>query len=67
MYARDIEDIPYDKVNKGTGHKYQSEVYVCRKDRQGTKLDKRAMKKASKALGHNRVSVIAYSYIKGIR
>ena len=31
-HARAIEDIPYDKVNRGTGRRYQSEVYTCRKD-----------------------------------
>ena len=46
MYARPIEEIPYDKVNKGTGRAYQSEVYVCRKDEVGKKLDKAAMEKA---------------------
>ena len=61
-YARQIEDIPYDATNKGTGRKYQSQVYVCRKD--GNKrLDRKAMLNASKALGHNRISVIAENYL----
>ena len=66
MYARPIESIPYDKVNKGTGRAYQSEVYVCRKDEAGKKLDKAAMEKASKALGHNRLEVVANNYIRGL-
>lgn len=66
MYARPIEEIPYDKINKGTGRAYQSEVYVCRKDEVGKKLDKAAMEKASKALGHNRLEVIANNYIRGL-
>lgn len=33
--ARKIEDIPYDRVNKGTGRRYQSDVYTCRKDEAG--------------------------------
>lgn len=66
MYARPIEAIPYDKVNKGTGKKYQSEVYVCRKDEAGKKLDKVAMQMASKALGHNRLEVIANNYLRGL-
>ena len=65
-YARPIEDIPYDKVNKGTGRKYQSEVYSCRKDEAGKKLDKAAMLICSKALGHNRISVVADYYIRGL-
>ena len=63
-HARKIEDIPFDAVNKGTGRKYQSEVYTCRKDEAGKKLDKAAMLIASKALGHNRISVVADNYIR---
>lgn len=65
-YARPIEEIPYDKVNKGTGKRYQSEVYSCRKDEAGKKLDKAAMLVCSKALGHNRISVVADNYIRGL-
>lgn len=66
LYARPIEDIPYDKVNRGTGRRYQSDVYTCRKDEKGKKLDKQAMVKASKALGHNRLEVVANNYIRGL-
>ncbi len=65
-HARAIKDIPYDRVNRGTGRKYQSEVYVCRKDEAGKKLDKAAMLVCSKALGHNRISVVADNYIRGL-
>jgi integrase len=65
-YARKIEDIPYDKVNKGTGKKFQSNVYTCRKDEAGKKLDKQAMIKCSKALGHNRLSIVADNYLRGL-
>lgn len=65
-YARPIEDIPYDKVNKGTGIRYQSEVYHCRKDEKGKALDRRAMLMASKALGHNRIDVVANNYLRGL-
>lgn len=40
-HARPIEKIPYDKINKGTGKWYQSEVYTCRKDEAGKKLERR--------------------------
>ena len=66
LYARDIKDIPYDRVNKGTGKRFQGEVYVCRKDEKGKKLDKRAMLKCSKALGHNRLNVVADNYLRGL-
>lgn len=65
-YAREIKDIPYDRVNKGTGKRFQSEVYTCRKDEAGKKLDKKAMLMASKALGHNRIEVVANNYIRGL-
>ena len=41
MYARPIEEI-----------KDKKELYICRKDRKGTKLDKTAMGYVSVALGH---------------
>lgn len=66
MYARPIQDIPYDRARNGSNIKYQSEVYYCRRDEKGKKLDRRAMKKCSVALGHNRNSVIALSYLRGI-
>lgn len=66
MYARKPEDIPYDGINKGSGQRYQKDLYVCRKDEAGRKLDRRAMVLCSKALGHNRVSVVAENYLRGI-
>lgn len=66
MYARPIVDIPYDKTNPGTGKRYQSQVYCCRKDEKGKRLDKRAMFLASKALGHNRIEIVANNYIRGL-
>ena len=66
MYARKIEEIPYDRVHAGTGRRYQSDVYVCRKDERGKKLDKRAMLICSKALGHNRIEIVANNYIRGL-
>ena len=65
-YARKIEEIPFDSVNKGTGRKYQSDVYTCRKDEGGKKLDRAAMLIASKALGHNRICVVADNYIRDL-
>jgi hypothetical protein len=37
--------------------------YYCRKDKKGIWYDKEAMKITSKALGHNRISVIAEHYL----
>lgn len=66
IYARPLSEIPFDRINKGTGKRFQSEVYTCRKDEAGKKLDKAAMLKASKALGHNRLEVVANNYIRGL-
>lgn len=41
--------------------------YYCRGDRKGLILDKRAMLEVSRALGHNRISIIASNYLIGIR
>lgn len=49
--ARAIEDIhPEDR-------------YICRKDKAGIVYDKKAMEIVSKMLGHNRISVVANSYL----
>lgn len=62
--ARPIDQIPYDRQNRGSGRLYQSQVYCCRGDLAGVKLDREAMREASAALGHNRVSVVAGHYIR---
>lgn len=41
-------------------------VYWCRKDKCGTWYDKKAMLSVSRALGHNRISVIAEHYLYGL-
>ena len=66
LHARKIKDIPYDTVHRGTGRLYQSEVYNCRKDERGKKLDKRALLLVSKALGHNRLNVAADFYLRNL-
>ena len=66
IHAQPIDKIPYDAVNKGTGRLYQSEVYNCRKDERGKKLDKRAMLLVSKALGHNRLDVCSNFYLRNL-
>lgn len=51
--ARDIKDIP------------KEDRYICRKDLKGVVYDKQAMLEVSRALGHNRIDVIAGHYIRG--
>ena len=40
-HARAIQDIPYDRINRGTGRRYQSQVYTCRKDEAGRNWTRR--------------------------
>lgn len=40
--------------------------YICRKDKAGIVYDKKAMKYASKQLGHERIDVIANSYLHNL-
>lgn len=50
-HARPLEEIPL------------KERYICRKDKAGVVYDVKAMKRASKELGHGRADVIALSYL----
>lgn len=50
--ARPVEQIP------------KQDRYCCRRDLKGVVYDKRAMRKVSQALGHNRISVIAGHYLR---
>ena len=65
-HAREIGDIPYDTEHAGTGHKFQGDVYTCRGDEAKKKLDKAAMLLCSKALGHNRLSIVADNYLRNL-
>lgn len=47
---------PEDEIPK-------ADRYICRKDRAGLVLDKRAMRAVSRCLGHNRIDVIAEHYL----
>lgn len=51
-YARSVEQIP------------RHDRYYCRNDQKGIIYDKKAMLQASRALGHNRISVIAGHYLQ---
>lgn len=50
-YERDLSALP------------EKELYRCRKDKKGVVYDRWAMSKASHALGHSRISVIAGHYL----
>lgn len=65
MCARNIEDIPRNEKIR-VGNKWKSAIYICRKDEAKKKLDRAAMLKCSKALGHNRESVVADHYLRAL-
>lgn len=55
----------YGRVNRTTGeHIEEPALYRLRRDRKGEVLDRAAMLVASRALGHNRVSVVADHYLR---
>lgn len=62
-YRRQYTQAYYDSVARDLSQLERSEKYFCRKDKAGTVYDKRAMLEVSKALGHNRISVIAGHYL----
>lgn len=51
-YARPLEQIP------------DTDRYYCRRDKRGVVYDRKAMLQVSRALGHNRISVIAGHYLQ---
>lgn len=55
QHARPIDQIP------------SADKYYCRGDRKGLILDKSAMLEASRALGHNRIDVIASHYLYNLQ
>jgi integrase len=73
MYARPFEVCKktpfynpehYNGRGKPKGGYDRDSVYYLRADRKGEWLDKEAMLKASEALGHSRISVVAQAYIR---
>lgn len=65
-YARPVEQLDYRNKILCADGKYRSEIYVCRTDERGKKLDRMAVKIVSKALGHNREDTAITSYIRNI-
>ena len=66
-YRAEFATAMYKRLARPVFRIPDSERYYCRKDRKGTVLDKRAMLEVSRALGHNRISVIAEHYLIGVR
>lgn len=62
-YRRDYANALYNQLARDVSTLPRSERYDCRGDRVGTSYDRKAMQEVSHQLGHNRVSVIAQSYL----
>ena len=62
--TRDPKELKDEKWYNPKTKKMESAVYHCRSDRKGTAFDKEAMIKASEALGHSRLDVVAGHYIR---
>lgn len=65
-YARPIEELRFDRKIRCADGKYRSEIYICRGDERGKKLDRRAISIISIALGHNREDTAIANYIRNI-
>jgi hypothetical protein len=63
-YARDPEELQGQKWYNPKTRKMENATYHCRSDRKGVAFDKAAMIKASEALGHGRLDVVAGHYIR---
>ena len=62
-YRREYAQKKYEQLARPVEELPRRERYVCRKDKRGVVYDKKAMRKVSNNLGHERISVIAQSYI----
>lgn len=66
LYARPIKSLDYKKKILCADGKLRSEIYVCRSDEKGKKLDRKAIRAVSVALGHNREDTAITSYIRNL-
>lgn len=63
-YRADYARALYKRESKEIADLKRDEIYHCRKDEAGRALDRKAMLKVSKALGHNRICVVADHYLR---
>lgn len=64
-HRRPIEELTEVRLSLDGRH-FKTQVYVCRGDMAGKVFDRKAMMIASRALGHNRLDVIAGHYLYSI-
>ena len=65
-YARPIKTLRFENKIRCADGKYRSEIYVCRSDERGKKLDRKALHVVSIALGHNREDTAISNYIRNL-
>ena len=65
-YARPIEDLKFQNKIRCADGKYRSEIYTCRGDEAGKKLDRKAIGVISIALGHNREDTAISNYVRNL-
>ena len=65
-YARPIESLSFKNKIKCADGKYRSEIYSCRGDEAGKKLDRKAIGVISIALGHNREDTAISNYVRNL-
>lgn len=65
-YARPIDSLKFSTKIKCADGKYRSEIYVCRGDERGKRLDRRAIGIISIALGHNREDTAIANYVRNL-
>lgn len=65
-YARPIKDLKFENKIKCADGKYRSEIYTCRGDEKGKKLDRKAIGVISIALGHNREDTAISNYVRNL-
>ena len=63
-YRSEYATAIYRAYERDLGTIDRKDKYFCRSDLKGRVLDREAMLKASEALGHNRISVVADHYIR---
>ena len=60
------DQLKYENKIKCADGKYRSEIYICRGEDKGKKLDRRAIGIISIALGHNREDTAISNYVRNL-
>ena len=66
LYARPADQLSFSRKICCADGKLRSEVYICRGDEKGKKLDRAAIRIISVALGHNREDTAIANYVRNL-